>query len=584
MKHRTFLAISLAGTAAFAALLLGPQRPPQADVSELFDPAVLARNMCGIGSLGTMFIPPAAAADTAPSSRLWPGLGAHGFKIATLSPQAQTFFDQGLRLIYGFNFGEALASFRAAQEADPDCAMCYWGEAFALGPTLNASTMPEANIGPALTAVNKADALVHDPARPANPRERALIVALRERYSADPKKSREALNAAYADAMYRVYQLFDGDVDIATLHADAALNDRGTGWWSSDGRLPSPRTASALVALERALKIDPDHAGAIHYYIHGMDSSTRPERAEPYANKLAALMPGAGHIVHMPAHIFYRRGRYLDALKANIEALNVDDGYLAEGNSADDVYRYGLYAHNIHFAFASAGMAGDGKSAIALADRLDAFLARGVVARPNFYAGAALSQRVRFASADELLALPEPEALYVKGIRLYARASAQVLKGDVAAARTELNALNTLRTKTELEKLIESHPRSPQMLLLAEEVVRGRIAVAEKKWDEGFKHFAAAATMQEQARGFDPPSWDFPVKQALGLALLKAGRTDEAIKVLREALMDAQNNGVVLYALSEASKAAKDAAAASQYSILFKKAWVGSEPPDLGRI
>lgn len=584
MRPFALLAIALAGPALAAGVGLTRMSEQQPALSDLFDPAVLARNMCGGGSVGTMLVPPAAAADTAPASRLWPGLGAHSFTVGTSNPQAQAFFDQGLRLVYGFNFGEALASFRAAQAADPDCAMCYWGEAFALGPTLNASTMPEANIAPALAAIEKADALAHAPTAPTNPRERALIAALKVRYSADPKSSREALNAAYADAMYRVYQLFEGDVDIAALHADAALNDRGAGWWSNDGRLPSPRTASALVALERALKIDPNHAGVIHYYIHGMDSGPRPERAEPYANKLASLMPGAGHIVHMPAHIYYRRGRYVDALKANIDALNVDDGYLAEGNSADDVYRYGLYAHNIHFAFASAGMAGDAKSAIALADRLDAFLARGGVARPNFYAGAALSQRVRFASADELLALPEPEALYVKGIWRYARASAQVLRGDLTAARAELDALNTLRTKSDLEKLLESYPRAPQMLLLAEEVARGRVAAAAKNWDEAFKHFATAATLQNQARSFDPPAWDFPVKQALGLSLLKAGRTDEAIKVLREALLDAPNNGVVLYALSEASKAAQDTTAATQYSILFKKAWVGREPPDLGRI
>jgi len=587
MKHRAFAVSLLAGSAVAASFVFAPRPPDQSDITDLFDPAAIARNMCGATeSLSTFGIPPAAAADIAPATKIWPGLGEHSFKITTTSQQAQAFFDQGLRLVYGFNFGEALASFRAAQALDPACAMCFWGEAFALGPTLNA-TMPEANNAPALAAVQKADALAHDKDHPTTPRERGLIAALKERYSDDPHKTREALNAAYADAMYRAYQLFDGDVDMATLHADAALNEsRVTGWWTPDGRLPTPRAASALVALERALKVDGAHAGAIHYYIHAMDSSPRPERAEPFANKLAGLMPGAGHIVHMPAHIYYRRGRYIDALNANIDALKVDDAYLGADNSADNVYRYQLYAHNLHFGFASANMAGDEKNALALAGKLDALLARGVVQRPDYYAAAAYYPRVRFASSKEILALPAPAdtAIFPKGIWHYARASAFVAAGDLNAARAELAALERLRKETDLEKMLMSYSRTPQMLLLAEEVVRGRIAAQEKNWDEAFKHFAAAITVQGQVRGFDPPAWDFPVKQALGLALLKAGRTEDAMKVLREALMDAPNNATVLYALAQASEVLKDSPAASQYRLLYKRAWAGRDAPDLNRI
>lgn len=587
MKYRLLALSVAAGSAVAVSFALTPRAPAQADISEFFDPAAIARNMCGAtASLAAFGIPSAAAADIAPATKMWPGLGAHSFKITTTSAQAQAFFDQGLRLVYGFNFGEALASFRAAQALDPACAMCFWGEAFALGPTLNAM-MPAANNAPALAAVQKADVLAHDPARPTTPRERGLIAALKVRYSDDPTKTREALNAAYADAMYRAYQLFDGDVDMATLHADAALNEsRVSGWWTPDGRLPTPRAASALVALERALKVDGAHAGAIHYYIHAMDSSIRPERAEPYANKLAALMPGAGHIVHMPAHIYYRRGRYIDALNANLDALKVDDAYLGEDNSADNVYRYQLYAHNLHFAFAAADMAGDGRNALALAARLDDLLGRGVVQRPDYYAAAAHYPRVRFASRTEILALPAPAetAIFPKGIWHYARASAHVAGNDPKSARAELAALERLRKETDLEKMLTSYPRTPQMLLLAEEVVRGRIAAQEKNWDEAFKHFAAAITVQAQVRGFDPPAWDFPVKQSLGLALLKAGRTEDAVKVLREALMDAPNNGTVLYALAEASETMKDKPAAAQYRKLYEQAWAGREAPDLDRI
>ncbi len=577
MKTRTMMMIMLAGTALAAS---APE--PRADLSELFDPAFIARNMCGAASLSGMFFPPAAAADTAPATQLFKGLGDNSFKVTTASPQAQAFFDQGLRLVYAFNYGEALASFRTARAADPACAMCAWGEALALGPTLNAN-MPDENNAPALAAAKKAQELAHA----ATPVEQALIAALGERYSDAPKETRDQLNAAYADAMFKVYQQFSTDADVASLHADAALNDsRASGWWTANGKLPTPRNASALVALERALKAAPRHAGAIHYYIHAMDSGPRPEKAEPYANALAAQMPAAGHIVHMPAHIYYRRGRYIDALNANLDALKADDAYLAQGNNADEVYGAQLYAHNLHFAFASAGMAGDARNALALAKRLEAFLATGAVRRPDFYMAAALMPQVKFAGPDELLKLPEPAeaAIYPRGVRLYARTSAYVLKNDLGAARKELAALTALRTQTDPDQMIRSGGRTPQMLLLAESVARGRIAAQERNWDEAVKHFTDAAQVQDQLRSFDPPVWDFPVRQAVGLALLKAGKTGEAIDVLRNALQDAPNNGTVLYALAQASKAAGDATAATQYTILFKKAWVGEAPPDLGRI
>ncbi len=580
MKTRSFVTILLAGSALAGLAAWRPES--QTDVSELFDPAFIARNMCGDNPIAGMFFPPAAAADTPPATQLFEGLGDNSFKITTANPQAQAYFDQGLRLVYAFNYGEALASFRAAGMIDPSCAMCAWGEALALGQTLNAN-MPEENNVPALAATKRAQEL----APAATPKEQALISALAERYANDPNKTRDQLNAAYADAMFKVYQAFPTDVDVASLHADAALNDsRTSGWWTPNGKLPTPRNASALVALQRALQTAPDHAGAIHYYIHAMDSGPQPEKAEPYANKLAAQMPRAGHIVHMPAHIYYRRGRYIDALNANLDALKVDDAYLAQGNNADSVYRNQLYAHNLHFAFASAGMAGDARNALVLARRLDAFLATGVVQRPDFYIAAALLPQVKFAAPDEILKLPAPAeaAIYPRGVRLYARATAYVLKNDLTAARKELAALTALRTETDPDKMIQSGGRTPQMLQLAESVALGRIAVQEKKWDDAVKHFTDAAAIQDQLRSFDPPVWDFPVRQAVGLTLLKAGKTNEAIEALRNALQDAPNNGTVLYALAQASKAAGDIAAATQYTMLFKKAWVGEAPPDLGRI
>jgi len=574
-------AVICAGAAA--AYLQAPSHaePPHADPTALFDPAIIARSMCGGGNLSLGMFSSAAAAETPPSKRLWPGLGAHSFKVTTQSAEAQAYFDQGLRLVYAFNFGEALASFRAAQEHDPSCALCFWGEGFALGPNLNAA-MPAGNAAPAWAATKKAA----DLAPSTTPLERALIAALAERYSSDPTHRREPLDTAYADAMYRVYQLFGDDPDVATLHADAALYEsRTTGWWINNGRLPTPRAAAALVALERALKLAPDHAGAIHYYIHAMDSSTRPERAEPFAEKLAQLMPGAGHIVHMPAHIYFRRGRYIEALDSNIAALKVDDAYLAQINSADGVYRHQLYAHNLHFAVAAAGMAGDRVNATSLALRLEEFLSRGAIERPDMYAAAALHPRVRFAAPEEIRDLPEPpaQAPYLRGIWLYARGSAHVYAGDLLAARASVDALARLRQDTRLEDLLRSYIRAPHILLLAEEVVRGRIAAHERRWDDSFKHFAAAAAIQDQVRGFDPPAWDFPVRQSLGIALLKAGRAEDAATVLREALMEAPHNGVVLYALIQAAIETQDETAAAAYRKLYERAWRGDRAPDLDR-
>src|SRR3954466_2037168 len=257
------------------------------------------------------------------SPPLFGNLGQHTWAITTQKPEAQAFFDQGLRLAYGFNHAQARRAFRQAQRLDPTCAMCSWGEAYVLGPNINVPMEASAN-APALAALERAQAL----AAHASDKEQALIAALAKRYSADPRADRAALDKAWADALGEVARRFPEDIEIAVLHAEAMMDTQPWDYWTDGGRQAKGRANEIVAELERALAKNPDHPGAIHLYIHAVEASDRPERAEAGADRLAALMPGAGHVVHMPSHIYYRVGRYRDALAANKAAVAVDEAYI----------------------------------------------------------------------------------------------------------------------------------------------------------------------------------------------------------------------------------------------------------------
>jgi tetratricopeptide (TPR) repeat protein len=562
-------------------------------VSGLLNPAAIAASACGMRAKhASAFKPtqialatPAEAVSTDQPPPLWEGLGTLSHPITTESEQAQRYFDQGLRLTYAFNHAEAWRAFKQAQELDPGCAMCFWGEAFVLGANINAP-MEEGAVQPAFIALTNAKARAGKASAP----EQALIDALAQRYSSDPGADGAALAQAYADAMAEVHAQYPDDQDIAVLFADAVMNTSPWDYWEADGRTPKGRLGEAMAAIEGVLAANPEHPGAIHLYIHLTEASAEPERAEPHADRLAALMPAAGHIVHMPAHTYYRIGRYLDSLKTNIAAVAADEAYLAHVD-ATGAYPYGYYPHNIHFALVSAFMAGDVENAMWAADRLEGKVQDEVAAQIGWIQlikQGPYFTHAHMSDADTMLAVEDPGDRFplVKAIWHYARGVAFARKGEADQARREA---------AQIAVISESHhpdtayppdvaPVANDTMAIARHVVEARIAQAEGDLDRAIAELETAVQIQDSLAYLEPPFWYYPVRQSLGAALLMAGRAADAEEVLRQSLVDAPNNGWALYGLMEAQKAQGDDAAAAVTEELFGKAWAGEAPPDLARL
>ena len=516
--------------------------------------------------------PAGTFADTDPP--LWEGLGGVTYKVTTANEAAQTYFDQGLRLTYAFNHGEAQRAFRKAQKLDPACAMCFWGEALVLGPNINLPMQDDA-VAPAFAAAEKARAL----AAKASPREQALIAALSTRYAKEAKGDRAPLDAAYAAAMEKVATQFPDDNEIAVLYAESVMDLSPWDYWQPGGRDPNRQSAAIVPTLERVLARDPNHPGAIHYYIHAVEASDRPERAEPYADRLRGAIPGSGHLVHMPSHIYYRVGRYLDALADNKTASEVDEKYLAATNAPMGVYRLGYYPHNVHFVLASAQMAGDGPTVIAAAEKL-----RGLI--PDEVARSiALVQPVKaapyfahalFSPSATVLALADPgDAIpYVKAMWHYARGIAYVAQNDVTAAKAEANAIAALEG-ADFTLLKASGVPAQDVLALARTVVEARIAQRQSDKAAAVEKFERAAALQDGLPYMEPPYWYYPVRQSLAVALMQAGRLEDAEEQFQRALKRAPNNGWSWYGLAELYKARGKTDMASRLEADLAKMWIG---------
>jgi tetratricopeptide (TPR) repeat protein len=522
-----------------------------------------------------------ADSDTVP---LYDDLGNHTYTITTGSAAAQRYFNQGLRLTYAFNHAEARRSFREAQRHDSNCAMCYWGEAFVLGPNINAP-MDEAASNPAVTAITKAQEL----APQASAREQALIEALAKRYADDPETDRAALNQAYADAMADVVRRFPDDHDIAVLYVDSLMNLSPWDYWESDGTTPKGKIGEAISVAEGVLAKNPNHPGAIHLYIHLTEASATPERAEPYADRLAQLIPGAGHIVHMPAHTFFRVGRYQDSAATNKKAVQADETYLAQVKHRG-IYAYGYYPHNIHFALISAQLAGDAQTALEYAERLEGKIPAEIAEKIGWIQliiPAPYFAHVQFSTPETILALPDPgdKFPFVKAMWRYARGEAFASKGDLDQARNEAAMIAEINRKTGSNYPPDFAAMAPEVLRIARHVVEGRIAQAEGNTERAIKEFRVAVAIQDALPYLEPPFWYYPVRQSLGAALLQAGKAEEAKQAFEQSLEQFPNNGWALYGLMRAQKAQGDETAAQATEKRFKQAWAGDPAGlDLGRL
>ena len=496
-----------------------------------------------------------AQEPAAPKAPLYDNLGNLHHQITTSSPEAQRYFNQGLTLSYAFNHAEAIRSFRQAAAIDPDCAMCFWGMAYALGPNINAPITPEA-----AKEANKALDLAAGRAEKASAKEQAYIAALAKRYSSNPTADRPPLDAAYAAAMRDLVAKFPNDLDAATLYAQSLMDTSPWNYWNADG---SPRafTNEVLSSLESVLKRKPDHPGAIHFYIHAVEASPDPKRAEQYADRLAALVPGAGHLVHMPAHIYLRTGRFNDASTANENAIKADAAYKAGNAVAGNMmYDVGYIPHNPHFFVVSASLEGRRADALRAADevkgRMHAEMLRdasmgGMV---QHFMLTPLFTRLRFGLWDEVLAepLPPQDLPYMQAIAQAARSIASAASGRFDEAETQLAMAGKAKGDATLKMLyVSSVNVGSAVAAIAYEVAAGELRARQKRAGEAAKHFSAAAAMEDRLTYMEPPDWPIPVRQLQGAALLSLGRAAEAEKAFREDLKRFPNNGWSLSGLRE---------------------------------
>lgn len=527
---------------------------------------------------------PTAAADLSElvaraGAPLFEGMGNHHHPITTSDPGAQRYFDQGLVIDFAFNHAESVRSFRAAQRLDPECAMCYWGEALALGPNINVTSngkvvMADDDRRAAFAAIQKAVALKGN----ATERERDYIDALAARYNGDLSSPREPLDAAYADSMRALHEKYPADDDAAVLFAEAVMNTMPWDYWL-DPENPKPSTVEVLDALETVLSRSPDHPMAIHLYIHAVEASSNPERAEAAADRLGELVPGAGHLVHMPAHLYWRVGRYHDASEANVRAAAVDEYYIAQCN-AQGFYPAMYYPHNIHFLWAASSMEGRSKLAIDSARKVAANVRLEMIEEfpaVEFFHTIPLLSLVQFGRWDEVMAEPQPPAdlEFSNGIWHYARAIAFARQKDVAAAQAEREKLSPLLSAEDVFFLDTLYYPASSLLGIADALVQGEIAMAEGDFDRAVESFESAVAIQDELPYTEPPFWYYPTRHSLGKAFLAGGDAVRAEAVYRKDLEDYPHNGWAMFGLIQSLEAqGKDTSAVKE---MFEHAWAQAD-------
>ncbi len=513
------------------------------------------------------------AGQTAPRLQ---NLGTHTFPVTTSSARAQLFINQGMMLTYGFNHAEARRSFTEAARLDPDCAMAYWGLALVMGPNINMAMDPKAE--PAAYAwLKKAIAL-----KPGvSEKERAYIDALAVRYDGQTRRDRTALDRAYAEAMRDLSARFPDDLDAATLYAEAIMDLRPWNYWTRDYQ-PYPETLEIMRVLEGVLERNPNHPGAIHLYIHAVEFA-RPELAEAAAERLWTLAPGAGHLVHMPSHIFRRIGRYADASQSNQDAIAADEDYIVQCR-AQGIYPLAYYPHNIHFLWDSATMEGRRAVAIEAARKSAARIPEGAWREAPLlhqFLVAPLFAYTRFGEWEMILQAPRPpeESRFWTGIWHYARGLAYTAKSRLDDADKERSHLHQLLADKSLEgfRVTFSRNGAQAILEIADEVLAAEIAARRGDYDMAIARLHRGVLLEDNLIYNEPPDWHVPVRQSLGAVLLEAGRPAEAEAVFWQDLNRNRENGWALFGLMQSLEAQGNTEAAAQIEKRFKKAWAGAD-------
>ncbi|MFN8468925.1 MAG: hypothetical protein U0X20_25435 [Caldilineaceae bacterium] len=521
----------------------------------------------------------ALAHDEEGATPLLGNLGDFHREITTNSEEAQAYFDQGLVLAYGFNHELAIQSFQEALKHDPACAMCYWGIAWALGPNINLPMDPAVN-GQAWEALQQAQTLAEN----ATPEEQAFITALAARYSEQAPENRADLDLAFADAMGKMAEQYADDADVLSIYGESMMDLMPWNFWTADGE-PTEYTERILSTLEAALAISPDHPAANHYYIHATEASKDPGRALASAKRLETLVPGAGHLVHMPAHTYWRTGRYGDAVRINQHAAHADET-AAAGMPDPGMYNFysvAYYPHNIHFESIAAGMMGDSETAIAAAQHLvEAIPEQAYRDLPFFedFRPIPYQALIRFGRWQEMVdaAAPGEELPFATAMWHYARGVALANLGRVDEAKDELAAVEAAKSNPAFDGLVmASLATAQQNLDMAAGILKAAIAKAGGDGAEAIAQLQAAVDIQDSLPYMEPPAWYFPIRHLLGAELLADGQAAEAEAVYRKDLEQFPANGWSLIGLAGALEAQGKADEAATVRDEFEQAWQGAD-------
>ncbi len=523
---------------------------------------------------------------------LFENMGKYHFAVKTGSETAARYFDQGIKLVYGFNMGEAHRAFSEATHLDSNFVMAHWGKALALGPNINDPKPDKEREQAAYEAIQKAMELRHF----TNQKEQDLVEAMATRFADSTTVNRDSLSKVYAAAMTALAQRYPNDNEVLTLYADAVMN---TTPWDYYDKAGTPRLGipEAVRALEQVIAADWNHPGAHHLYIHIVEASKTPDRAVPSADVLGSLIPASGHLVHMPSHIYNRVGRYSDAEDCNRLAIQRDEEYISNCLTQGE-YPLGYYPHNIHFLWSAATFQGKSEMAIDAAEKLARRTPVGMANKMGFlqiFLSVPLESYVRFGKWNEILTTPAPadDLQELKIIWHYARGIAYTRKGMLDRVAGELTAMDTLSTsflktvREEMEEAAEGKPvgkrDSVQLALIKDwciitsSVVKGELLAAQRNYPAAIEALERAVVAEDNLPYNEPANWHQPVRQVLGAVLLEAGQAQKAEQAYREDLAWNRNNGWSLFGLYQSLKAQGKEAEAKATLTKFKEVWADAD-------